>query len=251
MRTDKSPDLLHNSPMVLPRDILFIWHGVNDPKNLEFFLKSNICVAEGDVRALEGRLVLRHDPFDTHPLDPHESLMDVETWVRKLMASGKGVQVDLKEGGETMERVIKLLKDLRVPDDRLWLTTNLKDVSMEDYGRLSREFPKVPLQSAIPHRFMFQDMSVEERAEWMAMNRSIGIRHFAISWYEEAKEHELKELRDAGFGVHFFYVNTPDDILKAAVLRPNSITSDFHIPEWGYFGRGSGENGFFLDLKKT
>jgi hypothetical protein len=68
-----------------------------------------------------------------------------------------------------------------------------------------------------------------------------------MSWYEEPAEGELRELREAGFGVHFFYVNGAADIAKAAALKPDSITSDFHIPEWGLFGRGSGENGFYLE----
>lgn len=30
--------------------------------------------------------------------------------------------------------------------------------------------------------------------------------------------------------------------LKAALLRPKSITADFHFPKWNDFGRGSGQN---------
>jgi hypothetical protein len=195
--------------------------------------------------------VLRHDPFETHPLRSEEVFLEFEVWLSELLKGGKGIQVDLKEGGETMDRVIRTLRAHRVPEDRLWLTTNLKDVSLDDYARLAREFPKTPLQSAIPLRFMFQEMTREERAAWMELNRGVGIRHLAISWYDEPAASELEEIRAAGFGVHFFYVNSAEDIGRAAALGPDSITSDFHIPEWDLFGRGSGENGFYLDLEKT
>jgi hypothetical protein len=232
----------------LSKDISFIWHGVNDLKNLEFFLKSDIYWAEGDLRAEEnGTLVLRHDPWDSHPFRTGESRLEASEWLDILLKSGRGIQIDIKEGGATLESLIRLLKDRHVPEERMWFTTNLKDIALEDYGRLAREFPKVPLQSAIPLRFMFQDMSAAERGEWLGINRSIGVRHLAMSWYEEPAAEELKELREAGFGVHFFYVNTAADILKAAALKPDSITSDFHVPEWGLFGRGSGENGFYLE----
>jgi hypothetical protein len=232
----------------LPQGLELIWHGTNDPKNLELFIKSKIRWAEGDVRGdPEGRLVLRHDSFDSHPPHSGEALLDFRDWLRDLLRAGKSIQIDLKEGGETAERVIRALREHRVPQDRLWLTTNLKDVAMEDYARLGREFPKSPLQSAIPHRFMFQDMDRGERQAWMELNRGLGVRHLAISWYEDPQAHELDEIREAGFGVHFFYVNTLDDFGKAAALKPDSITSDFHIPEWGLYGRGSGENGFYLD----
>ena len=36
------------------------------------------------------------------------------------------------------------------------------------------------------------------------------------------------------------------DFEAALKLNPKSITSDFHISEWGLMGRGSGENGSYL-----
>src|SRR5262249_40364311 len=147
---DKGSDLLHNSPTSsskllkdLSKDISFIWHGVNDPKNLEFFLKSNIYWAEGDLRASnEGNLVLRHDPFETHPLLPGEGLFDAVAWLVALQSAGKGIQIDIKEGGETATALVNFLKDLKIPQERLWFTTNLKDIAIDDYARLGSAFPQ-------------------------------------------------------------------------------------------------------------
>ncbi|HSA58479.1 MAG TPA: hypothetical protein VLJ37_02185 [bacterium] len=232
----------------LEQDLDLIWHGVNDPANLEFFLKSNIYWAEGDVRGHEdGLLVLRHDPWETHPLRPEEGLLDFRDWLKAAHEAGKGIQIDLKEGGSTMDRMIHLLKEVRFPESRLWFTTNLKDVAIEDYGRLGRTFPHARLQSTIPLRFMFQDMTVDDRTSWLDLNRGLGARFLSISWYDEPTAGELEEIRNAGFGINLFYVNTMEDIRKAVALKPDAITSDFHVPEWGLFGRGSGENGFYLE----
>lgn len=229
----------------LPKDIHFIWHGVNDHKNLESFLKSGVYWAEGDLRGLEDSLVLRHDPLDTHDLQPGESLLDFRHWLETISASGKGIQIDFKEGNETMQRTIALLKDLRISQSRLWFTTNLKDVAMEEYAKLGQAFPEAALQSTIPIRFMYQEMGEEERLTWLDLNRGLGVRHLSISWYDEPKPEEIQEIREAGFSINLFYVNTIEDIRRAITLKPDSITSDFHIPEWGLFGRGSGENGFY------
>jgi len=243
METSKGPqDPLKN----LCPGLTWIWHGVNDSQNLKFFIKSNVYWAEGDVRLSEGGiLILRHDPFETHPARAEESILEARDWVSALNASERGIQIDLKGGGETLEQVIRLVRDFRIPSERLWFTTNLKDISTDDYARLNREFPGVPLQSAIPLRFMFQEMTWDERRDWLELNRSVGVRHLAMSWYEEPTAQELDELREAGFKVHFFYVDTVSDLQKAAALKPDSITSDFHLPEWGFFGRGSGENGYY------
>jgi hypothetical protein len=146
-----------------------------------------------------------------------------------------------------MDHLIAVLQESRLSESRLWFTTNLKDVAMEDYARLGQTFPDAALQSTIPIRFMFQDMGPEERAAWLEINRGLGVRHLSVSWYDEPTLEELREIREAGFGINLFYVNTVDDIRKAVALKPDSITSDFHIPEWGLFGRGSGENGFYLE----
>ena len=118
----------------IPKTIQLAWHGVNDRLNLEYFLKSPIPWAEGDLRH-DGNLglVLRHDGFDTHPLRENESLLPFQEWLEMLLASGKSIKVDLKEGCGTMEKMIQLLKDHRVDEKRLWITTNLKDVSMDDF----------------------------------------------------------------------------------------------------------------------
>jgi glycerophosphoryl diester phosphodiesterase len=238
------PDLLKG----LQKGISFIWHGVNDQKNLEFFLKSNIYWPEGDLRASpEGVLVLRHDPFESHPLRADESLLVFRDWLEPILAVDRGIQIDLKEGGRTMDEMIEVFQKARIPESRLWFTTNLKDVPMEDYARLGRTFPGAILQSTIPLRFMFHDMGLEERRDWLELNRGLGARSLSISWYEEPTAEELDELRRAGFGVNLFYVNTIEDIRRAVALKPDSITSDFHIPEWGLYGRGSGENGYYLE----
>src|SRR6185436_17964452 len=105
--------MLEGHPLTaLSKDISLIWHGANDLKNLEFFLKSDIYWAEGDLRASEnGVLVLRHDPWDSHPRRTGEGVLDASEWLDILLKSGRGIQIDLKEGGDTAERLIRLLKD--------------------------------------------------------------------------------------------------------------------------------------------
>jgi hypothetical protein len=231
----------------IPKTIQLAWHGVNDHLNLEYFLKSPIPWAEGDLRRDGGLgLVLRHDGFDTHPLRENESLLLFEEWLDALQASGKSIKIDLKEGCGTMEKMIQLLKDRRVDESRLWITTNLKDVSMDDFGRLRGVFPHIIFQSTIPLRFMFQNMTREDRASWLDLNRQLGVTRLSISWYDSPTKEELAEIQSYGFETNLYHVNSIEDFQSAVSLEPHAITSDFHLPEWDLFGRGSGENGFYL-----
>ena len=79
------------------------------------------------------------------------------------------------------------------------------------------------------------------------MNRSLGVTRLSVSWYDLPTSEELGDVKEAGFEINLFHVNTIDDFKKVIALRPEAITSDFHIPEWNLHGRGSGENWFYLD----
>lgn len=232
----------------IPQKIELVWHGVNDGLNLDLFLKSPVHWAEGDVRSNgTERLVLRHDGFETHPLREAESLLHFDDWLKALKANGKGIQIDLKEGGETMEKMIGLLKDHKIDESRLWVTTNLKDVSMDDYSHLRKVFPQMTLQSTIPIRFMFKEMNHEERRAWLSLNAGLGVKRLSVSWYDQPTREELQEIREIGFEINLYHVDSPETFREAVLLEPESITSDFHVPEWELFGRGSGENGFYLE----
>jgi hypothetical protein len=232
----------------IPSSIQLAWHGVNDRLNLEHFLKSPIPWGEGDVRG-DGNsgLVLRHDGFDSHPMRPGENLLRFEEWLEALQSRDKYIKIDLKEGGGTMEKMIRLLKERKVDESRLWITTNLKDVSTDDYARLRTHFPHIIFQSTVPLRFMFQFMGREDRVAWLQLNQGLGVTRLSISWFDNPSRDEVEELRSNGFEINFYHVNSLDDFRRAVALEPEAITSDFHVPEWNLFGRGSGENGFYLE----
>lgn len=232
----------------IPESIQLVWHGVNDPLNLDFFIKSSIPWGEGDVRGgLNGSLILRHDNFETHPKRDGERFLRFEDWVKALKKAGKGIQIDLKEGGEVMGKMVSVLKEQGIDEGKLWVTTNLKDVSMDDYASLRGIFPRMTLQSTIPIRFMFSEMNQEERRAWLGLNEGMGVKRLSISWYDSPTQEEIDEIKGCGFETNLYHVNSLQDFREAVPLHPDSITSDFHLPEWSLYGRGSGENGFYLE----
>ena len=79
------------------------------------------------------------------------------------------------------------------------------------------------------------------------MNQKLGVSRMSICWYDEPTLQELSEMTERGFEINLYHVNNIQDFKSALLLKPAAITSDFHIPEWNLFGRGSGENGFYLE----
>ena len=46
-----------------------------------------------------------------------------------------------------------------------------------------------------------------------------------------------------GFEVNLYAVPDLESFLRAVLLQPRSVTSDFNFPKGHYYGRGSGEEG--------
>ena len=225
----------------LPRHIQLVWHGVNDEANLRQFLASNVTWGECDVRldGEEGDLVLRHDPV-VHADSADESLR-LGRVLEQCRRSGKSLKLDVKESGAALDRLVELLC-LRAFDDGLWFNANIETIGRAGFERLARLFPGAILQCPIdfvaPMAAEMPDhalRAVDELAGW-------GIGRFSLRWSAHGKRAVLDLLDSRGYELNIYGVPDLESFLRAALLSPRSITSDFNFPQWHYYGRGSGEN---------
>jgi phosphoglycolate phosphatase-like HAD superfamily hydrolase len=96
----------------LPQGMQFVWHGVNDRANLRQLLASDVQWGEFDVRADPGtgKLVLHHDSLRPTSVLDTEPLLELEEVMGKLDRFEKSFKFDLKEGGTTVDCVLRLLR---------------------------------------------------------------------------------------------------------------------------------------------
>ena len=83
----------------------------------------------------------------------------------------------------------------------------------------------------------------EEGLELLEELRSWGINRVSVKWNTPEMSRLVEQLDSWGFETNIYNVPDLKAFLKAALLLPRSITSDFNFPQWHYFGRGSGEEG--------
>jgi hypothetical protein len=228
----------------LPKHIQFVWHGLNDEANIRQFLASDIHWAEFDVRTgLDGaQLILRHDSFAKTPLQEDEEIVPLDGILTRMERFDKCLKLDLKEGGTMVERIIELVRTRRYDPHRLWFNGNVEVLEERGIRKLAGALPEsivqcpvdflVPLIATLPEQGRTM---LDTLAEW-------GVNRFSISW----KEPELTRLMDYvdswGFEVNLYAVPNLESFLRAVLLQPRSITSDFNFPQWHYYGRGSGED---------
>ena len=71
-----------------------------------------------------------------------------------------------------------------------------------------------------------------------------------LSWLVPDMRMVYEEISQWGFDINIYDVPDLESFLRAVLLVPRSITSDFNFPEWRYFGRGPGERGEYHRYQK-
>ena len=235
-------ELIHEK--TLPRHVQFVWHGVNDEVNLRQFVTSDVQWGEFDVRLdpMTTDVILRHDSFETTPLQEEEQFFLFEDAVDSLLQFGKSIKLDLKESGFLIENVLALLRRRHVKSSDLWFNGRVDVLKQEGFRDLVSAFPEAVIQCPIDFLTPMIIGVPEKAGETLALFREWGVNRFSVGWETPGLHKLLNQLDEWNFDVNIYNVPDLESFLKAVLLQPKSITADFNFPKWHYFGRGSGQN---------
>ena len=128
-------------------------------------------------------------------------------------------------------------------DSRVWFNASVNELGENDFRRLATEFPSSVVHCPIDYVAPVIAASPDDAKKTLDELTSWGINRFSLKWSTFNKRHVLDQLYDWGFEINIYSVPDLESFLKAVLLMPRSVTSDFNFPQWHYFGRGSGENG--------
>jgi phosphoglycolate phosphatase-like HAD superfamily hydrolase len=121
----------------LPDQVTLVWHGVNDEDNLHQFLASRVSWGECDVRRDPwGRLVLRHDSFETTPWTHDERLLPLARAVDAFANHDRGIKIDLKDGPSILPEVVALLDEHRLASHRVWFNARIDVLGADGFRTL-------------------------------------------------------------------------------------------------------------------
>jgi hypothetical protein len=226
----------------LPDHIRFVWHGVNDDANLRQFIASDVQWAECDVRLDRSlnAVVLRHDSFIERRLARGEALLCLEDVVPRILDAGKSLKIDIKERGRLVDRVVMLLEHLEVPASNLWFNGNVLELGESVFTHLAARFPGATIQCSIDHLVALILVSPSVVQDRLDSLRAAGINRLSLAWGEPELGVIMNRLEAWGHEVNLYNVPDLESFLKAVLLHPTSVTSDFNFPRWHLYGRGSG-----------
>lgn len=234
----------------LPKHIHFVWHGVNDQANLKQCLASNIFWAEMDVRrdSATGELFLRHDSFRDFPSQEGEEVFYLKKCLQQIKAGGKGAKLDLKENGMTLDQVFQAVDELGFDGTQLWFNGNLELLQESGFRKIARSYPGSVIQCPINFLAPLILGAPPRAREILDMLKGWGVNRFSLDFMIPNKGLLLERMSQWGCEINLYNVFDLESFLQAVLFLPRSITSDFNFPQWGYFGKGSGQNSFPFKL---
>jgi hypothetical protein len=231
------------SEQELRRRVQFVWHGVNDEANLRQFLASGVHWAECDIRQDPlGRLVLRHDSFEETRWHRAEQPFRLEACLRALRAQGRSVALDLKEGGDVVERVLGIVAALGFDEGSLWFNGSIEVLREPGIRRLAEAYPAATISVPVDFLGPLLLAAPELAKEILATLRSWGVNRWSLDWRTAGIRELMDRLEEGGWPVNVYGIPDLEAFLEASLLLPSSVTADFNFPGWHYFGRGSGEH---------
>ena len=229
----------------LPRNVHFVWHGVNDEVNLHQFLASDIRWAECDVHLdpTGNDLILRHDAFAETPLGEDEEWFTLDYLLARLRERGKRVKLDLKAGGIIVDKILGLVDAYGFEDKELWFNGNVERLQEHRIRQLATARPGAIVQCPVDFLAPLICSVPQKAKEILDTFTSWGINRFSISWLTQDMRQFFDQMDQWGVEVNLYNVPDLESFLQAVLLMPCSVTSDFNFPKWHYYGRGSGERG--------
>ncbi len=219
----------------LPHSVDFAWHGVNDADRLRDFLASDVHWCEADVRSdpASRELVLHHQPVDGHTDRP----LRLSALLEACRVHGRGLKLDLHEGGSTVERLLGALHSHELDDQDLWLSASIERVGERGLRRLAEHHPGAVLQC--PVNFMTPLVLGAESAARSLLDRigSWGVNRFSLDWTAPRVREVAERLSTWGYTLNIYNVPDLEAFLQAALLTPRSVSSDFAFPTADLKGR--------------
>ncbi|MBN2255029.1 MAG: hypothetical protein JW736_04945 [Deltaproteobacteria bacterium] len=218
----------------IPSHIQFVWHGSNNSENLKQFFNSNVTWAEFTVclDAMRESIILHDDVLD-HVQRPYgEDCISLEELLIYFLDSKKSIKLDVKENGQLIDKLIELLRHFRFNDTRLWFSGKIEVLKENGFRTIAERFPGSILQCPIDYMAPLIESVPSRALSLLDTFSDWGINRFSLSWKTPNLHRVLDKLDTWGFEANIYNLPDLESFLKAVLLFPTSVTTDFTFLRW-------------------
>lgn len=216
----------------VPARIQFVWHGVSTARTLAKFLESPIKWAELEVKRTPetGHLAVGSaiSPQSSNEADGSApwGWLDLRETLMAIKVTGRAARLAIKEAG-ILKETLAACRDSGLGDEDLWFSANLADLSPDEFKYLRACYPASTIQTPIDN-FASQLMADASMAERVFNHLTLtGINRMSVGAAHPRLSRLITVVQEAGWEVSVDDVRGLEGFLRAVLLTPDSITSDF------------------------
>jgi hypothetical protein len=166
--------------------------------------------------------------------------------LQALREQGRSVALDIKEGGEVIDRVLGIVAAMGFDDGRLWLNASIEVLCEPGIRRLTEAYPGATISVPVDFLGPLLLAAPALAGEVLDTLRSWGVNRWSLDWRTPGIRELMDRLEERGWEVNVYGVPDLEAFLEASLLLPRSVTADFNFPDWHYFGRGAGQHRAYL-----
>jgi len=196
-------------------------------------LSSNITWAEFRIKldARTGKIILGQESFNRFRTVENRTLACAHI-IPIFERNGKSIKFDLTGSRQVLKSIFDEIVFYQMDDARLWFNGKIEELGEEGFSLLAEGFPKAklqcPIDSLVPLMISAPDRGLELLSRWTQW----GVTRFSVGWKTPHILQVLKALDQWGFETNIHNVPDLESFLRAILLIPTSITSDFDDPYW-------------------
>ena len=183
--------------------------------------------------------MLRHGAFDRPQSGEDEKILTLPELLERLGAAGRGLKAELREG-ELVADAAARIQESGFDDSRLWFSGRIEKVRREGFELLAEIFPHAVVQAGIDFLGPLMVAAPDRARDILEMLGGWGVNRFSVKWTNPLVREIVEGVANWDYPVSIEEVTGLEAFLRAVLLLPTSISSDFNFPEWCYYGHGTG-----------
>ncbi|MCO5204905.1 MAG: hypothetical protein M9928_07730 [Anaerolineae bacterium] len=205
----------------LPQHVQFVWQRVDSRAKLERFMQADIHWAE---------VPIYRDPYTQQlAVNVGESDLTLDAVLAAFNSAERGINLKLHDTGLYIDQILELCDKHAIADNNLWFSGDIGMLKERDFRVLATRWLGAiiqvnidPLASLIWSAPQHAKLLLEAFVSW-------GVTRFSLGWHVEHRKNVLKQFEHWNFDINIHNVDTMEAFLRAALLLPTSITSDFSV----------------------
>ena len=154
---------------------------------------------------------------------PNGAPVRLEACLKALRERDRSVALDLKEGGDVVERVLSIATTLDFDQDSLWFNGSIEVLGESGIQRLAEAYPAATISVPVDFLGPLLLAAPAHAREVLATLRSWGVNRWSLDWRTTGIRELMDYLEEGGWPVNIYGIPDLEAFLEASLLLPRSV----------------------------